>query len=522
MKALLVGRIQLFREELWRHTSILLVVPGFELIILCVLASFAGYHPWGFLVVCLLFSPILVPLTWFSYRTLVKIGDARLELIIGAIESRDSFTTHDEEHRPSENYRLSIRIVEGYAGRGGIEERLAGVIEDVVCLGSHYRQLPSGQPVFFRLVRASLLFGERRQLLSWEPLHNLAESDAEVDVSGPLVVPEEFTPVAGPVGKALTVLQKGAAKVFPWLGLFFLLLAIWSLTKLWPPKTAEPPLQQPAPVTPPKPSYDARQMPKIQHLWTTEVRVNCPSYRVSSFSRGKWIYLASETHLTRLDRQTGKVVDNQKLPPVSQFGASKGYFVPSYPVSEKLQMWFLVGSFEKQPTYHCGGIYSHGCNGALLLLWDGKKFQLASPETFEYVPWGPYKVEGRPVFVDQRFRPLLELDLEHLTLHKIEASHKLRAVDRPAELFCQADVMLASPSAETERGGKSYLMRFNGTPGCHIGQPSGRRLKAYPLAPVEASLGSWAPGCAVGVAFKGDLAAIYYWESDQLVEEPKN
>lgn len=170
MKSLLQGRYPTFLADMKRHCSLIYVFPGFVVFILLTLLNFVNYSPVGFLTLCLVASPVLVPAGLFSLYLVRAIQRARLVVAIARIESRSSFTSLDEDMHRSENYRLTLEIQEGYAGREQPDEPVTGRIEGVVCLGDAFKAIPSDRYVFVRLVRAHLFGRLRHQLLAWEEL----------------------------------------------------------------------------------------------------------------------------------------------------------------------------------------------------------------------------------------------------------------------------------------------------------------------------------------------------------------
>ncbi len=170
MKSLLQGRYPTFLADMKRHCSLIYIFPGFVVFILLTLLNFVKYSPVGFLTLCLVASPVLVPAGLFSLYLVRAVHRAQLIVAIARIESRSSFTSLDEDMRRSENYRLILEIQEGYAGREQPDEPVAGRLAGVVCLGEAFRALPTDRAVFVRLVRAHLFGRQRHQLLGWEEL----------------------------------------------------------------------------------------------------------------------------------------------------------------------------------------------------------------------------------------------------------------------------------------------------------------------------------------------------------------
>lgn len=170
MQSLLAGRYPTFLADLKRHCSLIYVFPAFVVLMLLTLLNFAKYNPVVFLTLCLAASPVLVPVALFALYLVRAIHRARLVVAIARIESRSSFTTMDEDMRSSENYRMNVEILEGYAGRERPDEPVTGSIKGVVCLGDAFRKMPSNRAVFLRMVQAHLFGRLRYQLLGWEEL----------------------------------------------------------------------------------------------------------------------------------------------------------------------------------------------------------------------------------------------------------------------------------------------------------------------------------------------------------------
>ncbi|MCE7873793.1 hypothetical protein DYH09_25960 [bacterium CPR1] len=170
MQALLSGRYPTFLAEMKRHSSLLYVFVGFFALILLTMLNFVDYSPVGFLILCLFASPVLLPVALLSLYLARVVHRARLVVAIARVQSRSSITRMDEDMRRSENYRMNVEILEGYAGRERPDEPVTGSIKGVVCLGDAFRKMPSDRAVFLRMVQAHLFGRLRYQLLGWEEL----------------------------------------------------------------------------------------------------------------------------------------------------------------------------------------------------------------------------------------------------------------------------------------------------------------------------------------------------------------
>ncbi len=300
------------------------------------------------------------------------------------------------------------------------------------------------------------------------------------------------------------------------------LVALLALT-FWPrtqtrTQTERPRVTQPPPATPRTPGYDARRQPRVEPLWSARVPIQGLSYQVSAFTRGDSVYLAQLSSVTRLDRKTGKQREVQELPSAARFGASSGRLVPFYALNERQQLWLVLGRFDRQPAYRVNGTHDSESDGVLALLWDGKSFRPLGKETLDYAPSGLYRVGGQPVFLNRSNRPGLALDLARGALTSVVEEEGAPPEPGTAlERYGPPGFLLASFLRNLDPPAQAREMPFNGTPGAHIGQPHGQRLKAYPVAPTEADIGCWSAGRALGVDFIGKDAVVYYWESPELI-----
>ncbi len=376
MRGLLRGRMGQFRREFWDYARWTYCVYVFLAIELGLVLQFCNYNPLAFLVVTLFFSPILIP-TWLLARWLARQGhEARLELVIGTVRSR---STHQErsgdphDHITHTIYKLQIQLQEGYAGRGGVEERLAGDLGSIHTWSGVYKAIPQDRPVFLRLCHSNAFGRDHRHLLAWEEV--TATLPTEVDPSLPLD-PEFAPPPPAPPSPYLhyaRVALKGLGVLFV---MAVLLAGVHHMATSRDWKTA-------IFGAPPGPSG---KLPTARTALTGFER-KAP---ITLLVYGETVVAVSQN---RCVTSIGGAGGSAPLPPVSSVGATSGEFVPVGLLSDGAELWVVAGQFPSAPGLTVEGTLPDGCNGAWPMLRDqtGTFRKLAGPGPLSAIPPAVYQ-----------------------------------------------------------------------------------------------------------------------------------